>query len=330
MSNNQVLKNYINKLQKKDNLRYPLFVILGPTAVGKTELSLKLAEILNAEIISADSMQIYKEMNIGTAKISKKIREKIPHHMIDIIEPNKNFSVADYQEYIDNLIPEIINKGKVPLMVGGTGLYINAVVDGFMLPDMEPNHDLRKDLRQKANKYGNEYVHDILKEIDPPLAKKLHPNDLRRVIRGIEIYEITGKTKSYYKAKQENKKERYKTIKIGLKRDREELYQRINERVEKMVEKGLIEEVKYLKNKYNLSKTAVQALGYKEIIAYLNDEYDIEEAKRIIKRDSRHYAKKQLSFFKRDEKINWFDLSNVKQTKILKKTFTLVNKKYQV
>ena len=291
---------------------------------------MKLAEILNAEIISADSMQIYKEMNIGTAKISKKIREKIPHHMIDIIEPNKNFSVADYQEYIDNLIPEIINKGKVPLMVGGTGLYINAVVDGFMLPDMEPNHDLRKDLRQKANIHGNEYVHDILKEIDPPLAKKLHPNDLRRVIRGIEIYEITGKTKSYYKAKQENKKERYKTIKIGLKRDREELYQRINERVEKMVEKGLIEEVKYLKNKYNLSKTAVQALGYKEIIAYLNDEYDIEEAKRIIKRDSRHYAKKQLSFFKRDEKINWFNLSNVKQTKILKKIFTLVNKKYQV
>lgn len=330
MINNKVLKKYIDKVQKNDNLRYPLIVVLGPTAVGKTDLSLNMAENLNAEIISADSMQIYKEMNIGTAKVSKKIRNKIPHHMIDVIKPDQNFSVADYQEYIDNLIPKIINKGKIPLMVGGTGLYINAVVDGFMLPDMEPDYNLRKDLRQKSKKHGNEYVHDILKEIDPPLAEKLHPNDLRRVIRGIEIYRITGKTKTYYKDKQEKKKERYKTIKIGLKREREELYHRINERVEKMVEKGLIEEVKYLKNKYNLSKTAAQALGYKEIMSYLNDEYDINEAKRIIKRDSRHYAKKQLSFFKRDKKINWFNLSKTKQSKILNEIFKLINKKFKV
>lgn len=330
MINNKVLKKYIDKVQKNDNLRYPLIVVLGPTAVGKTDLSLNMAENLNAEIISADSMQIYKEMNIGTAKVSKKIRNKIPHHMIDVIKPDQNFSVADYQEYIDNLIPKIINKGKIPLMVGGTGLYINAVVDGFMLPDMEPDYNLRKDLRQKSKKHGNEYVHDILKEIDPPLAEKLHPNDLRRVIRGIEIYRITGKTKTYYKDKQEKKKERYKTIKIGLKREREELYHRINERVEKMIEKGLIEEVKYLKNKYNLSKTAAQALGYKEIMSYLNDEYDINEAKRIIKRDSRHYAKKQLSFFKRDKKINWFNLSKTKQSKILNEIFKLINKKFKV
>lgn len=330
MFQNSILDDYIKKVQKNNQLRYPLIIILGPTAVGKTELSLKLAKQIKAEIISADSMQVYKEMDIGTAKISQKIRNRIPHHMIDIIKPDEDFSVADYQEYVDNLIPKIINKDKVPLMVGGTGLYINSVVDGFMLPDMKPDYDLRKDLRKKAKKNGNEYVHDILKDIDPPLAEKLHPNDLRRVIRGIEIYKLTGKTKSYYKAKQEEKEERYKTIKIGLKRNREELYKRINKRVDKMVEKGLIEEVKDLKEKYNLSKTSIQALGYKEILSYLNEEYNIDEAKRIIKRDSRHYAKKQLSFFKRDEKITWFNLSNLKQNEILNKIFQLLNNKYKL
>lgn len=329
MYQNNILKTYLKEIKKNNKLRYPLIIILGPTAVGKTELSLELAEKINAEIISADSMQIYKEMNIGTAKVSEKIRNKIPHHMIDIINPDENFSVADYQEYVDNLIPKIINKNKIPLMVGGTGLYINAVVEGFMLPEMEPDYDLRNELRQKAKKHGNLYVHNILKDIDPPLAEKLHPNDLRRVIRGIEIYKLTGKTKSYYKNKQDNKEDRYKTLKVGLKREREELYDRINIRVEKMIEEGLIDEVKRIEKKYNLSKTSHQALGYKEILSYLNDEYDLEEAKRIIKRDSRHYAKKQLSFFKRDEKINWFNLSNLDKSKILNDIFKLINDKFK-
>ena len=329
MSTKNILKNHLQKFQKNDNLKYPLIIILGPTAVGKTELSLKLAREIDAEIISADSMQIYKEMDIGTAKVDKEKRNNIPHHMIDIINPESNFSVADYQEYVDNLIPEIINRGKIPLMVGGTGLYINAVVEGFMLPDMDPDYDLRKDLRKKAENFGNEYVHDILRDIDPPLAEKLHPNDLRRVIRGIEIYKLTGKTKSYYKEKQEKKEDRYKTLKIGLKRDREELYERINIRVEKMIENGLINEVKKLEEKYKLSNTSVQGLGYKEILSYLNDEISFDEAKRIIKRDSRHYAKKQLSFFKRDEKINWFNLSKLIRNKVLKEIFTLINNKFK-
>ena len=328
MSNNNLLKNYIINSKKEKNLKYPLIVILGPTAVGKTELSLDLAGTLNAEIISADSMQIYKKMNIGTAKVSEKIRDNVPHHMIDIISPEENFSVADYQEYVDKLIKDIINRGKTPLMVGGTGLYINAVVDGFMLPEMEPDHELRKKLRKKADKHGNKYVHNILADIDPPLAKKLHPNDLRRVIRGIEIYRLTGNTKSYYKKKQEKREKRYNTFKFGLKRERQELYNRINLRVDKMIEQGLLDEVKYLKNNYSLSKTASQALGYKEILAYLDGKYDLEEAKRIIKRDSRHYAKKQLSFFKRDDSINWFNQSKLNKKQIFDDIIKMLNKKF--
>ena len=330
MSSEKILKTYLENAAEKSELKYPLIILLGPTAVGKTELSINLAKKINAEIISADSMQIYKEMDIGTAKVSEKIRKKIPHHMIDIIKPSEDFSVADYQEYVDDIIPQIIENGKIPLMVGGTGLYINAVVEGFMLPDMEPDYDLRSELREKAEKNGNEFVHDILKDIDPPLAEKLHPNDLRRVIRGIEIYELTGKTKSYYKKRQEMKDDRYKTLKIGLKRDREKLYERINNRVEKMIKNGLVDEVKNLEKKYNLSQTSVQGLGYKEILSYLNDDLDLEEAKRIIKRDSRHYAKKQLSFFKRDDNINWFNLSHCSQDEVLTKTFKFINNKFKL
>ncbi|MGM0409787.1 MAG: tRNA (adenosine(37)-N6)-dimethylallyltransferase MiaA [Bacillota bacterium] len=322
------MQKYINNIENTDSNKIPLIIILGPTAVGKTNLSLNLAKNLNAEIISADSMQIYKEMDIGTAKVEKSVRENIPHHMIDIISPEDDFSVADYQKKADKIINNLINNNKVPLMVGGTGLYINAVVDGFMLPDMEADEKLRNKLRKKAKKYGNEYVHNILKDIDPKLANKLHPNDLRRVIRGIEIYEITGKTKSYFKKKQEEREARYNALKIALTRDREELYKRINQRVDDMIKNGLVEEVKKLKKKYNLSKTSLQALGYKEIINYLEDEYNLEEAKRIIKRDTRHYAKKQITFFNRDEKINWFNLSNLEEKEVLQKTKKLIINKY--
>lgn len=322
------LDQYRDISVEKDNKEYPLLILLGPTAVGKTELSLGLADIFDAEIISADSMQIYKDMNIGTAKLEKDKRKEIPHHMIDIISPQEKFSVADYKKEADRLIEKIVRKRKIPLMVGGTGLYINAVVDGFMLPEMEIDQNLRQELREKAKKQGNEYVHNILAEIDPSLAEKLHPNDLRRVIRGIEIYEKTGKTKTYYKREQEKRPDRYKTLKIGLTRERDELYDRINQRVDEMIEAGLLEEVKFIKEKYGQSKTAVQALGYKEILSYFAGKYDFDEALRIIKRDSRHLAKKQLTFFKRDEKINWFNLSNTSTETVIEEIKNIIKKTY--
>ncbi len=309
----------------EDDKRYFLPVILGPTASGKTELSLKIAEKFNAEIISADSMQIYKDMNIGTAKVSTEIQNNIPHHMLDIVTPDREFSVADYQKKVDKLIPDIYRRKKIPLMVGGTGLYIKAVTEGFLLPEMDSNEKLKRKLRKLAKEKGNKFVHNKLAKIDPRLAEKLHPNDLRRVIRGIEIFVQTGKTKTFYTNKQ--KSPRYRILKIGLYREREELYRRINRRVDKMIEKGLIEEVKYLCNNYNLSKTARQALGYKEIISYLEGEIDPGEAVRIIKRDTRHYAKKQFTWFKRDKSINWFNLSQMEVVEVNEECISLIKNK---
>src|SRR6056297_1367447 len=301
--------------------------ILGPTAAGKTELSLKIAKEFDAEIISADSMQIYQEMNIGTAKVSKEVQKKIKHHQIDIIKPNQDYSVADYQVDVDPIIKDIFQRDKLPLLVGGTGLNIKAVLEGFSLPDMDPDKKLREKLRKEAKEKGNEYVHHKLKEIDPKLANKLHPNDLRRVIRGIEIYKLTGHTKTYYKKKQEEAPPRYEAIKIGLTRNRQELYDRINKRVEMMVENGLLKEAKEIFNKYDLDKksTARQAIGYKELFKHFKGEYDLDEAVRRIKRNTRHYAKRQLSFFKRDIEIIWYNLSEIKKEKLFKKVLGLLH-----
>ena len=294
--------------------------VVGPTAAGKTELSLKIAEEFDAEIISADSMQIYKDMDIGTAKVSEEIQNRVKHHQIDIITPEEDYSVADYQEDVDPIIENIFQKNKLPLLVGGTGLYIKAVLEGFSLPDMDPDEDLREKLRQEAEEHGNKYVHDKLRKIDSKLADKLHPNDLRRVIRGIEIYKLTGHTKTYYKKKQKEAPPRHQAVKIGLTRDREELYDRINKRVDLMIEEGLIEEAKSILNKYELNdnSTARQAIGYKELFNHFNGEYDLEEAIRLIKRNTRRYAKRQLSFFKRDDSIKWYNLSKIKKEKLFK------------
>ncbi len=307
--------------------RLPLLVITGPTAVGKTELSLRIAEKYNGEIISADSMQIYRYMDIGTAKVGLKERENIKHHLIDIINPDEEFSVAEYQKRVDILIPEILERKALPVLVGGTGLYIKAVVDGFLFPEMEKDEELRYSLERDADRYGSEYLHDRLKEIDPELAKKLHPNDRRRIIRAIEIYEKTGYNYSYYMRKQEERPSRYNTLKIGLIRDREELYSRINKRVDLMIEKGLVEEIKNLfELGYNLSITAFQGLGYKEIIGYLEQKYSLEEAVRILKKNTRNYAKRQISWFKREKDINWFNLSTLDGDMVYEKIIELIDK----
>lgn len=305
-----------------------VLAIVGPTAAGKTELSLKVAEKFNGEIISADSMQIYQNMDIGTAKATKEIQQDIKHHQLDIITPEEDYSVADYQKDVDPIIVNIFENNKLPMLVGGTGLYINAVLEGFMLPNMEINQNLRDKLHKQAEEKGTQYVHDKLKDIDPKLADKLHPNDIRRVIRGIEIYKQTGHTKTYYKKKQKERPPRYESIKIGLTRNRQELYDRINKRVDQMIEQGLVNEAKYIYDNYDLKEnsTASQAIGYKEIFSYFNNEYSLKEAIRLIKRNSRHYAKRQLTFFKRDKSIKWFNLSDINNNELFKKVYDYLNK----
>ena len=306
---------------------FSLLVLLGPTATGKTKLSIDLARSVKAEIISADSMQIYREMDIGTAKASPEIRRIIPHHMIDIISPDKKFSVADFQKAVDHIIPLIEKKGHLPMLVGGTGLYIKAVIEGFLLPGMEKDFQLRDTLKELASEKGRQAVHSKLATVDPELAKKLHPNDLRRVIRGIEIYKQTGKSKSYFIKKQKDRAPRYQNIKIGLKRPRQQLYQRINQRVEQMIENGLVEEVKKLRAEYDLSITSLQALGYREINDYLEGKYSLEEAVRLIKRNTRHFAKRQITWFKRDNEINWFNLAELSHSEVLQKIKNLITAK---
>jgi len=249
----------------------PLIVIAGPTASGKTGLSIGLAKALDGEIVSADSMQIYKYMNIGTAKPTKAERDGIPHHMMDFLEPDVNFSVADYCDMAHKTIEEIHSRGRMPILVGGTGLYIDSLVNNVDFDMDDKNHEIRKELEALAERDGVEAVHNILKEIDAETAEKYHPNNLRRVIRAIEFYRVTGKRISQH-AKEE-KTSRYDVVYFCIDWDREILYERINKRVDIMVEEGLVEEVKSLLGKgYDKNSTAMQGIGYKECYGYLAGE----------------------------------------------------------
>ncbi|MFW6229814.1 MAG: tRNA (adenosine(37)-N6)-dimethylallyltransferase MiaA [Halanaerobium sp.] len=302
-----------------------LIVLTGPTAVGKTELSLELAQKTEAEIISADSMQIYQEMDIGTAKATKEERKEIKHHLIDFLSPETDYSVSKFQDDCDRVIAEIKAKGKIPMLVGGTHLYLRAVLEGFMLPDIEPDYQLREDLENLAEAEGSARVHQILAEKDPQTAEKLHPNDLRRVIRAVEIYEQTGKTKSFYKRKQKERPPRYSAYKFALIRSRESLYQRINKRVDLMIEEGLLKEVKTLiKNHQNLSDTARQALGYKELISHLKGEISLDQAVYEIKKRSRHFAKRQLTWLRKEENLIVFNIEEENKDKILEIMLKLI------
>ncbi len=302
-----------------------LIVLTGPTAVGKTELSLELAQKIEAEIISADSMQIYQEMDIGTAKATKEERKEIKHHLIDFLSPETDYSVSKFQDDCDRVIAEIKAKGKIPMLVGGTHLYLRAVLEGFMLPDIEPDYQLREDLENLAEAEGSARVHQILAEKDPQTAEKLHPNDLRRVIRAVEIYEQTGKTKSFYKRKQKERPPRYSAYKFALIRSRESLYQRINKRVDLMIEEGLLKEVKTLiKNHQNLSDTARQALGYKELISHLKGEISLDQAVYEIKKRSRHFAKRQLTWLRKEENLIVFNIEEENKDKILEIMLKLI------
>ncbi len=278
----------------------PLIILAGPTAVGKTELSLKLAQYLGAEIISADSMQVYKRMDIGTAKPSREERKSVPHHLIDLVEPDQNFSVADYQRCFEQTITSIRIKGKLPLLTGGTGLYIRACIQAFNLEPGEPLPDLRRKLKEEAERFGTDYIHQKLAKIDPGAAAKIHPNDARRLIRALEVFQITGVPISQLQ-KRRSSKLKYNAIYIFLNRERDELYRRIELRVDQMIGGGLIEEVQaLLNNGFSPHLKSMQSLGYKQICNYLQEAVSLDEAVASIKQETRRYAKRQFTWFKKE------------------------------
>lgn len=289
-----------------------LAAIVGPTAVGKSKIAVEVAGMLDAEIISADSVQVYKGLDIGTAKISHAERfthtgKYIPHYMLDVVEPNETYSVAQYKVAVEELIAQISAKGKLPLLVGGTGLYVQAVIDPYKFEPIPVDWEYRKKLQQLAQEKGNEFIHSQLAKVDPISAKKLHPNDLRRIIRALEVYQATGKP-IWADHQVGKKKSRYNLSIIGINMPRPLLYERIEQRVEKMIAQGLIAEVKDLLNKgYSSNLPAMQSIGYKQICFYLKGKCTLEEAINLIKRDTRRLAKRQLTWFRRDKRIKWFE-----------------------
>lgn len=284
--------------------KIPLIVIAGATASGKTALSVELAKKFNCEIISADSMQIYKYMDIGTAKPTKEEMGGIAHHMIDIVEPDVKYSVAAYCEEAHKAAEDIYSKGKIPLVVGGTGLYINSLVNDVDFEDNEDDSGIREELARFAKEKGSEALHDILKECDIKSAQAIHPNNVKRVIRAIEVFKLTGKKLSEHNAESKLKESRYLPVMMEISWDRAVLYERINKRVDKMLDCGLEEEVlKLYKMGYDKSLTSMQGIGYKEMFEYFDGKCTLIEATDKIKQASRNYAKRQNTWFKRDERI---------------------------
>lgn len=284
-----------------------LIIIVGPTASGKSVLGIKLAKALKGEIISGDSMQVYKYMDIGTAKVPPDEREGVPHHLIDILEPFEKYSVALFQKEAKRLITDINHKGNVPIIVGGTGLYIRSIIDPYDFSDFSFDLNYRIELEEIASQKGGEYLYKELEKIDSVASSKIHPNDLRRIIRALEVYKHTGKPISYYWERGREKPSQYSFLYYGLNMDRNLLYQRINERVDQMMARGLVDEVKKLLKMGFRESTAMQALGYKEIVWYLDGKISLDEAIYLIKRDTRRFAKRQLTWFRRDRRIKWFD-----------------------
>ncbi len=287
-----------------------LLAIVGPTGVGKSDFGVELALRYDGEVISADSMQVYRGMDIGTAKLSPEEMRGVPHHLVDVVDPDQEFSVAEYQKYAEAAIDAILARGCLPVVVGGTGLYIRTLLEDMLFPDPGADWELRRELQQEAARHGNQYLHRRLAGVDPEAAAKLHPNDLRRVIRALEVYTRTGTPISALQAASRNKPPRYDLLIIGLTCDRQELYRRIDLRVDRMIAAGLVDEVRALLERYPPGLTAMQALGYKEIQGYLAGRYTFDEAIEILKRETRRYAKRQYTWFRRDKRVIWVDLGS--------------------
>lgn len=285
--------------------KIPLIVVGGPTASGKTALAIELAKALDGEIVSADSMQIYKYMDIGTAKPTTDELKECPHHLIGFREPDCDFSVADYTELAHKTIADITARGKVAIMCGGTGLYINSVVNDVDFGEYENDYELRKSLDELAKKDGAGVLLDMLAEFDPVSAKRLHPNNVKRIIRAIEFYKVSGVPISEHQERTKLKESRYDATMFLINHNREVLYDRINRRVDIMISDGLVDEVRSIMNMgYSRDLNSMQGIGYKEMIAYLEGEISLADAIDMIKQNSRRYAKRQLTWFRRDGRIN--------------------------
>lgn len=287
-----------------------IIVLVGPTAVGKTYVSVELAKKLNTEILSADSMQIYKEMDIGTAKVTEAEKKGVIHHMIDIINPDETFSVSDFKCMAENIIDNIIEKSKNPIIVGGSGLYVNSLIYDLDFGNAKSDSKIRDYYTSLYNEHGEDFIYEMLKKVDPESSEKIHKNNVKRVIRALEVYEITGEKFSELNTDIRKYSEKYNCILVGLNMDRKILYDRINRRVDKMISDGLIEEVKGLiNNGYNKNLVSMQGIGYKEIIDYLEGKTSFEDAVNILKRNTRRFAKRQFTWFLRDSNVKWFDIS---------------------
>ncbi len=291
-------------------MKRPLIILAGPTAVGKTSLSIRLAKTIDAEIISADCMQVYRHMDIGSAKICPEEMEGIPHHLIDALEPEEDFNVVRFQQIAKSAAEEIWERGKIPLVVGGTGFYIQALLYDIDFTENDGDTAYREDLEETARKKGGEYLHQLLKDADPKASLDIHPNNIKRIIRALEFHRQTGGKISEHNERERAKKSPYNYAYFVLTDERSRLYERIDRRVDQMMEEGLPGEVRFLKDRgVRRDSTAMQGLGYKELFAYLEGEYSFDEAVRIIKRDTRHFAKRQLTWFKREKDVIWADKS---------------------
>ncbi|MEG6615637.1 tRNA (adenosine(37)-N6)-dimethylallyltransferase MiaA [Peptococcaceae bacterium 1198_IL3148] len=296
-------------------MKKTLIAIVGPTATGKTAVGVELALRLNGEVVSADSMLVYKSMDIGTAKPTPQEQRGVPHHLIDIISPLEEYNVAKYQQHAEEAIHKIHTKNRLPIIVGGTGLYIRSIIDEYNFDIPGEDVEFRLHLQRQAAEKGGVWLHNQLVQVDPVAAENIHPNNIRRVIRALEVYKLTGKPFSSMQCASYQSKAKYQVSIFGLTMPREMLYRRIEQRVDNMLAAGLIDEVKMLlRQGINRSSTAMQGLGYKEIVAYLAGETTLEAAIELLKRDTRRFAKRQLTWFRRDPRIHWIDMHNYDST----------------
>lgn len=291
-----------------ESKKKPLIILTGPTAVGKTNLSIKLAKAVNGEIISADSMQVYKGMDIGSAKITPEEMQGVTHHLIDILEPWEEFHVVVFQQKCKEALQGIYERGHIPILTGGTGFYIQAVLKDIDFTENEDNNEYRLELEALGEKEGSQVLHDMLRRVDPEAAEAIHANNRKRVIRALEFYHFTGEKISQHNEREAEKEPAYNFCYFVLNDERELLYERIEKRVDMMLDAGLVEEVQALVKKgCTRNMVAMQGLGYKEIVDYLEGKITLEEAVYIIKRDTRHFAKRQITWFKREKEVIWLN-----------------------
>ncbi len=295
-------------------MKRPMIILAGPTAVGKTAASIRLAKAVGGEIISADSMQVYRHMDIGSAKIRPEEMEGVPHHLVDVLEPEEDFNVVRFQQMAKTAAEEIYARGRIPIAAGGTGFYIQALLYDIDFTENDGDSSFRRELEKTAEEKGGEYLHALLQEADPEAALQIHPHNIKRMIRALEFHHQTGGKISEHNEREREKESPYQYAYFVLTDERSRLYDRIDRRVDLMMEEGLLDEVRFLKERgVRRDSTAMQGLGYKELYACLDGEYPLEEAVRIIKRDTRHFAKRQLTWFKRERDVIWADKSVIGQ-----------------